>query len=217
MPLRAACLALVTMLGSGCTDLVTVDVGPDRISPITFERELVLGGGALAGCPAGESTLRPDGALGGSASITPVATGCLARVVLRDALLVDRETVSRVADSIEGFDTTALVGFDVAVDELTIRGDGVALGSATIAALEIRLESEPVLAAPSPESVTGDRVALPEPVVDAFLEAVELEHELRVDVEVRLTFRPRARLPDRLGVRLVLQPILRVDVVRAAL
>lgn len=205
------------VLASGCTDLVTIDVGRDRISPITFERELVLGGGALASCPAGESTLSPDGALGGSASIAPVASGCLARVVLRDALLVDREAMGRIAESTEGFDTTALVGVDAEVDELAIEGDGVTLGSETIAALEVRLESEPVLEAPSPESVEGDRVALPEPVVDAFLESVDLRRELRVDVEVRLTFREGAPLPDRLRVRLVLQPILRIDVVRAAL
>jgi hypothetical protein len=216
MSLRAVSLAFV-MLASGCTDLVTIDVGRDRLSPITFEREVVLGGGALASCPAGESALRPDGALGGSASIAPVASGCLARVVLRDALLVDRETMIRIAESTEGFDTTALVGFDVEVDELTIAGDGAPLGAETISALEVLLESEPVIEAPGPESVAGDRVALPEPVVDSFLEAVELERELRVDVEVRLTFRAGAPLPDRLGVRLVLQPILRIDVVRAAL
>lgn len=216
MSLRSFSLAFV-VLASGCTDLVTIDVGRDRIAPITFEREVVLAGGALTGCPAGERTLSPDGALGGSASIAPVVSGCLARVVLSDALFVDRDTMVRIAESTEDLDTTALVGVDVEVDALAIEGDGVALGSEAIAELDVLLESEPVIEAPSPESVTGDRVALPEPVVGAFLESVELERELRVDVEVRLTFRAGAPLPDRLGVRLELQPILRVDVVRAAL
>lgn len=216
MSLRALSLAFV-VLATGCTDLVTVDVGRDRIAPITFEREVVLGGGALASCPAGERTLSPDGALGGSASIAPIVSGCFARLVLRDALFVDREAIIRIAEATEGFDTTALVGLDVEVDALAIEGDGAALGSERISELGVLLESEEVLAAPSPEDVTGDRVALPEPVVDAFLESVELERELRVDVEVRLTFREGAALPERLRVRLVLQPILRVDVVRAAL
>lgn len=218
MPLRTACAALlVLVLGSGCTDLVTIDVGRDRVPPIAFERELVLGGGALLGCPAGERTFDPEAALAGSASIAPVTIGCLARVRLDEAVLVESERIGAIADSIEGFDRTALVGFDVAIDELTIRGDGAPLRGESIRELTMLLDDETVLSAPEPEEVVGDRVALPVPVVDAFFEAIEARRELRVDIEVRITFREGVPLPDRLRVSMRIQPILRVDVVRAAL
>lgn len=201
---------------AGCTDLVTVDVGRGEIEAITFERELVVGGGALEGCPTGERPIEPVGALTGTASVTPVETGCLAGVRLERAVLVDEATMLDIADTLEGFDTTALVGFDVEVDALELAGDGVLLDG-SIRGLTILLEGDVVLEASEPASLPGDRVALPQSVVDAFLDAVARRTELRVDVEVRVTFRDGARLPDRLRVEMVLQPILRVDVLRAAL
>jgi len=211
----AALLGVV--LGSGCSDPVSVDVGMDRISPVELERGLSLGGGALLGCPEVERSLAPDRALAASASIAPVTSGCLARLRLEDALLVDAGTVDRIADSIDGFDRTALVGFDVQVDALSLDADGAPLSSETVRELRILLEGETVLAASDPGALAGQRVALPESVVDAFFEAVDARRELRVDLEVRLTFREGEALPERLHVRMVLQPILRIDVVRAAL
>ena len=218
MPLRVMCLGLAVLLIplAGCTELVTIDVGRGKIEAITFERELVVGGGAVDGCPTGERPIEPVGALRGTASIAPVATGCLAGVRLEQAVLVDEARMREIADTLEDFDVTALVGFDVEVDALELAGDGVMFDGST-SGLTILLEGDTVLEASEPASIPGDRVALPESVVDAFLDAVERRGELRVDVEVRVTFHEGAPLPDRLRVEMVLQPILRVDALRAAL
>lgn len=210
----AALLALGFL--SGCTDLVTIDIGRGRIAPIEVNRELDVGGGTLLGCPKIERSFAAEGAASASASLTPVTTGCRARLRLEDALLVNRANIERIGGMLAGFDRTALVGIDVEVDELALDGDGERLESDSTHELSVLLDEQIVLSAIEPESVPGRREALPESVVDAFFRAVDAEEALRVDLELQLTFREGARLPDTLRLHMLLQPILRVDVIRAA-
>lgn len=211
-----AMLPLALLLGTGCTDLVTIDVGRDRIAPIVFERQLSVGGGPAFGCPTLEREFSPEGARSGFAAMAPVTEGCTARVVLEGAEIADRNEIITIAETLDGFDTTALVGIDVVVDELTLTGDGVALGSDSLTEVELLLDGTTVLHGPDPASVLGSRAAVPETVVDAMLEAVADRAPLLVDVEMRATFED-AFVPEGLHVRTVLQPILRVDIVRALL
>lgn len=194
---------LSAILVTGCTDLVTVDVGAGRIEPVTIEERVALDDLASGRCLDAERDIEAADALEGTLSVRALPSSCRVEVELDDAVLVDRATMIAIADALADLDTTALVGIDVEVLELIVPGS-----------TSVELGLERTTLARSTELPV--RTSVPEAVVDAFLVAVEKRAELRADLTLAVAF-PRGTALSRVDARMVLQPILRVDVVRAAL
>ncbi len=217
-------LAAYSILGCtflfGCDDLVTIDVESEKIEPITVDLSLDLGDQPVALCPELVVPLQIANATAASATLTPVELGCRLDIRIDDAMLVSRETLMSQAQVLEDVDTTALVGIDVVLEEVVVE-DGTTNTSfppGTIQEIGLGIEDQVVLRTTElGVQSTTVRGPLPRSLVDEFLVAIEKGTELRGDVELSLSFATASTVPPTVHIVVVLQPILRVDVVRAAI
>ncbi len=213
--MRTAWIALACICASGCTDLVTVEVGADRVEPIELSETLPLGV-ALTACPTVTIPIVVPGAEAATASSAPSDGGCAITAQLSNAVIVDRETIAAQKQSLGTFDVTALVGIDVELVELELvdeNGRSLPVERVTIATDDQLLFDTTIIGVQSPRP----RSALPESVVAQFRSALATPADVRADLALQITFASAAAVPKRIGVRMVLQPILLIDVVRAAL
>lgn len=203
---------------SGCTDLVTVELGAGRVSPIEVRQEVPLRAEILRSCAPVTLPFEWPNSEGASASIAPAGAGCEVTIVVTSAVIVDRDTIVEQLASIGELDATALVGIDVELVELVLTaGDGSSLDGA-ITAAAVRIDGQPIFMGVSPGVQSPPpRGALPETTAAGFRAALTQPADVRADLELRFVFADPSAIPTRLGVRVVLQPIFLVDVVRAAL
>lgn len=198
---RHGIIVAALLLGTACTDLVTVDVGAPNLEPVVVERDLPAGPvdaacaaarGAVEGTVVGRDVDVPDGA-------------CL--VVLRspNEVLVERAFLEANADELARFDPSALVGIDVEILELELGIDPLGV--------RLSIDGRPLVT----DLEERQRVALPQSLVARFREALVEPADVRADLELRVVIADPGDVPETVRMRLVFQPILRVDAVRAAL
>ena len=217
---RHLSIALAAFLAVGCTDLVTTDIGRGEIAAIEIDRRFSLDQARPRDlCPTLTRELPPGDARAASASLAPVEIGCELTLRVEDAVLVSAASMEQHGDAVGDRDTTAIVGIDVEVDELLVEdGAGVRLGQDEVGHIVLELEGTEVVRMAGPTGQEAPiRGSLPQSLVDDFVAGLESGAEVRGDVEVRAIFTDASHIPDESRIYARLQPILRVDVVRAAL
>lgn len=216
--MRIASLSLVLLCASGCTDLVTTEVGADRVAPIEIEGSIPGVPTDLEGCPTATVPIRWADARDATVTSAPSDTECEVTVRATEALIVDRATIEAQSQSIGAFDETALVGVDLELVELVLTDDDGRSLEDAVRQASVLVDGQPLYegVAVGPQS-PPPRSSLPESTVATFREALAAPRDVRADLELRFTFTDADAIPKRVGLGLVLQPILIVDVVRAAL
>lgn len=216
--MRLAWLPFIVLCASACTDLVTTEIGEGSVAPIEIERSVSLPATAPQGCPTATIPITWPDARAASVSIAPGDAGCEVTVRASEVVVVERATVEAQAQEIGDFDETALVGIDLELVELEVTDDAGASLGAAVRDATVSLDGQPLfesvgVGAQSPRA----RGTLPEATVAEFREALAEPQDVRGDLELRFTFTGAKAIPEQLDVRIVLQPILLVDVLRAAL
>lgn len=216
-------LALVLVAGCGSLgDLTTLTLGAPEVPTIDVDRTYDLGQNTFSGCPEGERTVKDQEGTDRTVYVRDLGMACELSFSEEGVLLFDEEQarqasdklqgrkiegVKAVAVSIEDFSLTDETGadFDVAgkLDGLSVVVDGNDLF--TLADIEA-LANGPVK-----KTVDG---ALLQKLVDGINDGTPV----RADVAAALAVKDAAldTLPQKLHLKMTLQPEVTVDVVAAA-
>jgi hypothetical protein len=189
------------------------------VKPIEVSRAIVLSPAALpSACPATTLPITVPDARAATATLAPSGDACVVTVHLDSVVLIDRDTIAAQQQSLGSFDATALVGIDLELLELDLTDESGRSLAGEVRRVAISVDGEPLFDTSTigPQA-EPPRSALPEPAVAAFRSALTTPSDVRADLDLELAFERAAPIPKRLDVRMLLQPILLVDVVRAAL
>ncbi len=215
--MRRLGLVLVLLALPGCTDLVTARVGAGRVKPIEVRESIPLASATLPACVPLTLPIEVPEARSATVELSPSGDACLVTVRLTSAVIVDRATIAAQLASLGTFDVSALVGIELVLNELDLTdGSGA---EADVRAVAIAVDGQALFDTTTlgPQPSPPPRGALPESTVMAFRAALKSPADVRADLTIQLTVPNAAALPKQLEVRMVVQPVLLVDVVRAAL
>lgn len=223
---RATCvLAATTLLGLlGCNqiqDAGTVTLDEDDLAPAVVDRRYTLASIALQECTEGTyAATEPDG---DSRTVVVESRGSNCAIGLRaeDVVLFDEEQVRTASEALDGFEADGIESIDLRVEEFAVTDAAGASLIPLTRNLELAVEGTTLLTGADLRRVGEEPVvvSLPTELVDVATESLEQTEPITVDVEVHLVV-PREELvavPDMLVLSAVLQPLIDIDVLEAAI
>jgi hypothetical protein len=212
------------LFAGGCNaleKLTTIELDEGEIPAVTFEHDYQLDLLPLAGCPVGRFEV-PDGA-GGTSVVTVerASPECLLVIVDDDTVIFSEEELRAHSNALDERAIESIERASVIVQELVLTGDAPLAVPGDVAGVELAFAGEFLFTREDLANLGTGAVEkeLPPEIEDLLLNAVETESALVADTELRLAIPEEAvaDLPARLHVRLVLQPVVVVNVFEVAL
>lgn len=223
LPILAAVLTIPFLTGATCGGLLVITLGAGELPEFVIDRDYDIGGQNLTGCPEGDTDIT-DTETGTVLTLRTVKTASGCAISFREAemLLFDEAQARQASDQLEGrqidglqeasliindFQMDDTLGNDIdietALTDLTFTIDGQVLFNR---AHILALDNGPV------------RTTLDGALLDKLTTGINNGTAVTVDVWVRIevTDAGLAALPATLHIKALLQPELKLDVVKAA-
>jgi len=219
------CLPFMALAGAGChaasnavDDAVTVEVGAGTLQTVDMDRSITLDGARIPDCLDFNATVALTNT---TVALSNTARGCTLTVEQPDLVLLDQQAAERAREKVGDFDVDGIRSASLELQTLDLStADGAPLALAQyLDAITLIVDGEIVLDRVTASELQGGAVTreLPAPLLEDLKAAVKANEAASADVELSLWLRTPSELPDTLRMRAVIQPILQVNVVDAAL
>lgn len=199
-------------------ELATVELGAEALSPVQLERSVELGADRIPACLDFSATLPANNT---TVSLKNSANGCALSIGQPGLVLLDVAALERARRESGPFDVSGIRSGGVELQKLelsTAHGSPLRLAD-YVTFVSVQVDGQVVLDRVAPGELEGLSRQLPASVIDKLRSSLTNNQVATADIVLTLWLSAQTQLslPDNLTMLLVLQPLLQVNVVDAAL